>query len=100
MVHRVTLTLDVHEQVKLEVSFCPHKAVSVEAKMTMQVENNQFSRTSIEVIGETYQDIISLDNISRPFEELDEKEEESGKRERRAEETEMKLEMWLKKEED
>lgn len=82
--HRATLRLDVNKQVKLEVSFCPHKPVSVKAKMTLLVENNQFSSTIIQLTGETYQEIISLDNISRPSEELDQEDDESGKWKRRA----------------
>ncbi|KAG7229797.1 hypothetical protein INR49_012446 [Caranx melampygus] len=78
LVHRATLRLDVNEQMKLKVSFCPHKAVSVKAKMTLLVENNQYSNTIIRLTGETFQEIISFDNISRPSEELDQEDDESG----------------------
>uniref|UniRef100_A0A3B4VD89 HYDIN axonemal central pair apparatus protein n=1 Tax=Seriola dumerili TaxID=41447 RepID=A0A3B4VD89_SERDU len=66
--------------VKLEVSFCSYKPMTVKAKMTLQVEYNQYSNTIIQLSGETYREIISLDNISRSSEEMDEENDESGKR--------------------
>ncbi|XP_022605572.1 hydrocephalus-inducing protein homolog [Seriola dumerili] len=78
LVHRAILRLDVNEQVKLEVSFCSYKPMTVKAKMTLQVEYNQYSNTIIQLSGETYREIISLDNISRSSEEMDEENDESG----------------------
>ncbi|XP_071313817.1 hydrocephalus-inducing protein homolog isoform X2 [Trachinotus anak] len=81
LVHRAILRLDVNEQVKLEVSFCSNKALSVKAKMTLQVEHNQYSTTLIQLTGETYKEILSLDNISRSSEEMDVEDEDSGNHE-------------------
>lgn len=77
--HRAILRLNVNEQVEFEVSFCFDKPLSVKAKMTLQVEDNQYSNTIIQLTGETYQEIISLDNISR-LQEMDQEDDERGKR--------------------
>ncbi|XP_047451812.1 hydrocephalus-inducing protein homolog [Mugil cephalus] len=70
LVHRAVLKLNVNELVEFEVSFCSDKPLSVKAKMTLQVEDNQYSNTTIRVTAEAYQQMVSLDNISRPLEEM------------------------------
>lgn len=80
LVHRATLRLDVNEEVEFEVSFCSDKPLSVKAKMTLQVEGNQYNNTIIRVTGEAYQEIVSLDNISRSLQEVDQEDDEKGKR--------------------
>uniref|UniRef100_A0A3Q3MLA1 HYDIN axonemal central pair apparatus protein n=1 Tax=Mastacembelus armatus TaxID=205130 RepID=A0A3Q3MLA1_9TELE len=65
LVHRAILTLNVSEQVEFEVSFCSDKPLIVKAKMSLQVEDNQYSNTIIQVTGEAYQEIVSIDNISQ-----------------------------------
>ncbi|MEQ2241802.1 hypothetical protein ILYODFUR_029088 [Ilyodon furcidens] len=65
LVHRATARLDVNEQKRFEVSFCSTKSVTIETTMTVQVKDNQYSNTTIHVTGEAYQEIVSLDNISR-----------------------------------
>lgn len=80
MVHRVILSLNVNEQVELEVSFCSDKPVSVKAKMSLQVEDNQYSDTIIRVSGEAYQEIVSLYNINKSSQEIDLEDDEGGKR--------------------
>ncbi|XP_031731518.1 hydrocephalus-inducing protein homolog isoform X1 [Anarrhichthys ocellatus] len=77
-VHRAMVRLDVNEQVELEVSFCSDKPLSVEAKMSLQVEDNQYGKTTIQVTGEAYQGIVSLDNIRRSLQEIDQEDEEGG----------------------
>ncbi|XP_029378255.1 hydrocephalus-inducing protein homolog [Echeneis naucrates] len=77
-VHRAVLRLDVNEQAKLEVNFCSYEPLSVKAKMTLQVEHNQYSNTIIRLTGETYQEIVSLNNIRRSSEEMDTEDDESG----------------------
>lgn len=79
--HRTNLTLNVNEQVELEVSFCSDKALSVTADMSLQVEDNQYSETTVQVTGEAYQEIVSLDNISRSLQEIDKEDDGEGKRE-------------------
>nr|XP_019962004.1 PREDICTED: hydrocephalus-inducing protein homolog [Paralichthys olivaceus] len=71
LVHRATLKLNVNEQVELKVSFCSDEPLSVKAKMTLQVEDNQCSDTIIQVTGETYQQVVSLDNIAQSSQEMD-----------------------------
>ncbi|XP_047205151.1 hydrocephalus-inducing protein homolog isoform X6 [Girardinichthys multiradiatus] len=65
LVHRATARLDVNEQKRFEVSFCSTKSVTAETTMTVQVKDNQYSNITIHVTGEAYQEIVSLDNISR-----------------------------------
>lgn len=80
LVHRVLLSLNVNEQVELEVSFCSDKPLSVKAKMSLQVEDNQYSDTIIRVSGEAYQEIVSLYNISKSSQEIDLEDDGGGKR--------------------
>ncbi|KAG7521590.1 hydrocephalus-inducing protein-like [Solea senegalensis] len=77
-VRRATLTLNVNEQVEFEVSFCSNEPLSVKAKMTLQVEDNKQSRTIIKVTGESHPEMISLDNISRCLQEMDQEDYEKG----------------------
>ncbi|XP_053175951.1 hydrocephalus-inducing protein homolog [Scomber japonicus] len=78
MVHKASLRLDVNKEVEFEVSFCSDKPLSVKAKMTLQAEGNQYSTTIIRVTGEAYQEIVSLDNISRSLQEADQEDDEKG----------------------
>uniref|UniRef100_A0A3Q2PEK1 HYDIN axonemal central pair apparatus protein n=1 Tax=Fundulus heteroclitus TaxID=8078 RepID=A0A3Q2PEK1_FUNHE len=69
LVHRATVRLNVNKQKRFEVSFCSNKSVTVETTMTVQVKDNQYSNTTIHVMGEAYQEIVSLDNISRSLQD-------------------------------
>ncbi|XP_075998117.1 hydrocephalus-inducing protein homolog [Genypterus blacodes] len=64
LVHRATFQLAVDEQAELEVSFCSAKPLKVKANITLQVEDNQYSNTIIQLTGEANQEIITLENIS------------------------------------
>lgn len=79
--HRAILRLNVNEQVEFEVSFSSDKPLNVTAKMTLQVEDNQYSNTIIQLTGETYQEIVSLDNISKSLQEMDQGDDDRGKKE-------------------
>nr|XP_029134421.1 hydrocephalus-inducing protein homolog [Labrus bergylta] len=78
LVHRASLRLKVNERAEFDVSFCSDKTLSVKAKMSLQVEDNQYSNIIITVTGEAYQEIVSLDNISRPIQETDQEDEAGG----------------------
>uniref|UniRef100_UPI003AADF4DB hydrocephalus-inducing protein homolog n=1 Tax=Centroberyx gerrardi TaxID=166262 RepID=UPI003AADF4DB len=78
LAHKAFLRLKVGQQVEFEVSFCSDQPQSVKAKMTLQVEDNQYNNTIIRLGGEAYQDIISLDNISGSSQERDQEEDEEG----------------------
>lgn len=80
LVHRATLRLNVGDQVEFEVSFCSDEPLSVKAKMSLQVEDNKYGNTIIQVTGEAYQEIVSLDNIRRSSQEIYEEDVERGKR--------------------
>lgn len=73
------LSLNINEQVELEVSFCSDKPLSVKAKMSVQVEDNQYSDTLIRVSGEAYQEIVSLHNINTSEQAIDVDNDEGGK---------------------
>lgn len=49
------------ETAEFEVSFCSNKPLSVKAKMSVQVKDNQYSGIIIQVTGEAYQEVVSLD---------------------------------------
>ncbi|XP_075327326.1 hydrocephalus-inducing protein homolog [Odontesthes bonariensis] len=68
-VHRATLWLNVNEPEGFEVSFCSERPLSVKAKITVQVKDNQYSNTTIRVTGEAYQEMVSLDNINRSMQD-------------------------------
>lgn len=76
--HRVNLKLKINEPAEIEVGFCSDKPLSVKAKMSLQVKDNQQSNTTIEVTGETYQPIVSLDHISRSLQDIDHEDEKEG----------------------
>lgn len=76
--HSVTLSLNINEQVELEVSFCSDKPLSVKAEISLQVEDNQYSGTMIQVSGEAYQEIISLHNIHKSGQAIDVGDDEGG----------------------
>lgn len=78
--HRVVLSLNINEQAELEVSFCSDKPLSVKAKISLQVEDNQYSDTIIQVSGEAYQEIVSLHNIDKSAQAIDMEDDEGGKR--------------------
>ncbi|XP_028313928.1 hydrocephalus-inducing protein homolog [Gouania willdenowi] len=78
MMHKATLKLNVDETVEFRVSFCSDTPQSVEATISLQVEDNQYNNTTIQVTGETYQEIVTLVNINRPQQEVDEHDEGDG----------------------
>ncbi|CAJ1057505.1 hydrocephalus-inducing protein homolog isoform X2 [Xyrichtys novacula] len=78
LVHRATLRLNTNEHAEFEVSFCTDKPLSVKAKMSLQVEDNQYANTIISVTGEAYREVVSLDNISKSLREMDQEDEEIG----------------------
>uniref|UniRef100_A0A8C5EU15 Hydrocephalus-inducing protein-like n=1 Tax=Gouania willdenowi TaxID=441366 RepID=A0A8C5EU15_GOUWI len=70
-----TLKLNVDETVEFKVSFCSGTPQSVEATISLQVEDNQYNNITIPVTGETYQEIVSLVNVNRSRQEVDELDE-------------------------
>lgn len=72
------LSLNINEQVELEVSFCSDTPLSVKAKISLQVEDNQYSDTTIQVSGEAYQEIVSLHNIDKSAQAEDVEDDEGG----------------------
>ncbi|XP_026221932.1 hydrocephalus-inducing protein homolog [Anabas testudineus] len=77
LVHRAILRLNSNEQVEFEVSFCSDKPRSVKATMSLQVQDNQYNSTIIQVAGEAYQEIVSLD-ISGTLQEMTQEDDERG----------------------
>lgn len=69
--HRITISLNIGEQVELEVSFGSDKPLIVKSKMLLEVADNQYNETSIQVSGEAYQEVVSMSNISRSLQEVD-----------------------------
>lgn len=78
MVHRAIQRLNVNESVEFEVSFCSGKPLSTKADMSLQVKGNQYSKTTIQVVGEAYQQMVSLDNISTSLLNVDQEDESEG----------------------
>lgn len=58
------MSLEVNEQVRLEVSFCSHRPVRAETRILMSLEDNKHVTTTIQVIGEACQDVVTFHNIN------------------------------------
>ncbi|KAM3592002.1 uncharacterized protein V6R79_011190 [Siganus canaliculatus] len=77
LVHRAILRLDVNQQVELEVTFLSDKPLSVETKISVRVEDNQYSNTEIQVTAEASKETVSLQPFrSSDSEALDEEDDE------------------------
>ncbi|XP_054864966.1 hydrocephalus-inducing protein homolog [Amphiprion ocellaris] len=76
LMHRAVLKLNVNESMGFEVCFCSDKPLSVKAQMSLQVKDNQYSDTTIQVTGEAYQELVAIDNIKRSSEEMGQEEDE------------------------
>ncbi|XP_075796761.1 hydrocephalus-inducing protein homolog isoform X3 [Pelodiscus sinensis] len=61
--HTASLILRSDESAEFDVLFKPSLAQRVEGKIHLSVVDNQYEETSIQVVGEGYQDDITLDNI-------------------------------------
>lgn len=81
--HRVSISLNIGEQVELEVSFSSDKPLNVKTKMLLQVADNQYNETAIQVSGEAYQEVVSVSNISRSLQEVDVEDGDEGERKRK-----------------
>ncbi|XP_035381538.1 hydrocephalus-inducing protein homolog [Electrophorus electricus] len=62
--HVATMTLKEGQRVRFEVEFYPEEAQHFEANIQLLVQDNQYEDTVVQLLGEGYCDIISLDNIS------------------------------------
>ncbi|KAG7333195.1 hypothetical protein KOW79_003330 [Hemibagrus wyckioides] len=62
--HLASLTLTVGQQAEFEVEFHPDVTQNFEATMQLFVKDNPYEKTLIQLLGEGYRDIISLDSIS------------------------------------
>ncbi|XP_027883649.1 hydrocephalus-inducing protein homolog isoform X2 [Xiphophorus couchianus] len=75
LIHRATMRLNVNEQKRCDVCFCSNESVTIDTSMTVQLKDNQYNNTIIHVMAETYQERVSLSNISSsPQDEEDEVE--------------------------
>ncbi|NXU58594.1 HYDIN protein, partial [Turnix velox] len=61
--HTTSLLLHHGESAEFEVLFKPSLAQRVEGKINLSVVDNPFEETSIQLVGEGYQDDFTLDNI-------------------------------------
>lgn len=69
--HRVTISLNIGEQVELDVCFGSDKPLIVKTKMLLQVTDNLYNETAIQVSGEAYQEVVSMSNIGGSLQEVD-----------------------------
>ncbi|XP_051916753.1 hydrocephalus-inducing protein homolog isoform X2 [Hippocampus zosterae] len=76
LVHRACLKLDVNEEVEFEVTFSSTKPLRVEDKISVQVKGSLYSNATIQVTGEAYQQLVSLDNLRKPPREMNPNYEE------------------------
>lgn len=91
----VRTSLDINERAQLEVSFCSNKPVRAQTKILMRLEDNKHITTTIQVIGEACQEIVSFHDINKSRQEID-LDVDEGKKERKKE----RGIMWLKEGKD
>ncbi|XP_056622256.1 hydrocephalus-inducing protein homolog isoform X2 [Triplophysa dalaica] len=61
--HVASLTLVAGQQAEFQVGFHPKVAQIFEANMKVMVQDNQYDQTLVQLVGESYHDIIILDNL-------------------------------------
>ncbi|XP_077566662.1 hydrocephalus-inducing protein homolog isoform X1 [Stigmatopora nigra] len=77
LVHRASMKLDVNQKVEFEVTFfSPHDPLKLDDKISLQVKGSQYSNATIQVTGEAYQQLVSLENIRKPPQEINPNYEE------------------------
>ncbi|KAJ8247379.1 hypothetical protein GJAV_G00245710 [Gymnothorax javanicus] len=74
--HMASLVLVTGQQAEFDVEFRPTSAQIFQSTMDLRVTDNQYEETVVQLAGEGYCDIITLDNIgSRPWQEQNSLEE-------------------------
>ncbi|KAG7468631.1 hypothetical protein MATL_G00145140 [Megalops atlanticus] len=74
--HSGSLSLTPGQQAEFEVEFRPMEAGSFECDLRLRVQDNQYEETLVHLVGEGYQDVITMDNIgSKPHRTRDAAEE-------------------------
>lgn len=79
------MSLNVNEQVRLEVNFCSNKPVRAQTRILMCLEDNKHITTTIEVIGDACQEIVSFHNLNTSSQELN-RDVDKGKNRKRKKE--------------
>lgn len=65
------MSLNVDEQVRLEVTFCSDRPVRAESRILMRLEDNKHVTTTVQVMGEACQDVVSLHDIGTESQDPD-----------------------------
>uniref|UniRef100_A0A7M4E0K5 HYDIN axonemal central pair apparatus protein n=1 Tax=Crocodylus porosus TaxID=8502 RepID=A0A7M4E0K5_CROPO len=73
--HTASLILHNGESVEFDVFFKPSMAQRVEGRIHLLVVDNQYEETNIQMVGEGYQDDITLDNIHGLVDSIEENAE-------------------------
>ncbi|XP_029109509.1 hydrocephalus-inducing protein homolog isoform X1 [Scleropages formosus] len=61
--HETTLCLTVGQQVEIHMEFRPMAEQVFEAQVRLLVTDNQYEETVVQLVGEGYRDVVTLDNI-------------------------------------
>lgn len=85
------MSLNVNEQVRLEVNFYSDKPIRAQTRILMCLEDNKHITTTIQVIADACQDIVSFHNLNESSQEITLDDDKGMKRKRQ------KGIMWLKK---
>lgn len=67
--HTASLVLHNGESAEFDVIFQPGLVQRVEGLIHLSIVDNQYEETSIQMVGEGYQDNVTLDNIHSPVAE-------------------------------
>lgn len=67
-VQRALVSLGVGKKAGFEVILSSDEPVLVRTKLTIEVEDNKHCKTLVKVFGETYKEVVTLDNIRSPQE--------------------------------
>lgn len=76
------MSLNVDEQVRLEVTFCSDRPVRAETRILMRLEDNKHVTTTVQVMGEARQDVVTFHDISTESQNPDPDVDE-GRKEKR-----------------
>lgn len=64
------MSLNVNEQVQLEVVFCSDKPVRAQTKILIYLEDNKHVTTTMHVTGDACEDVVSFHNVNRVSQEV------------------------------
>lgn len=76
--HAASVVVDVGESASFSVKFTPVNCHRSQAHLRMTVLNNQYEDSVVQMVGEGYEDEITLDNIHSVIQDVDPENEDGS----------------------